>query len=500
MLSTVLSRVGHHADRVLISDRAGEYTGTDLLAAGRDIASRCGAGERGQGERIALLGSPGLAYVAGLLGIWMRGAMAIPLCPEHPAAEIAYVLDDADVSVVLVDPRLAHLLPPTSATIVPLPTCAAEVRTATEFEQFEQFEPHGSVPALMLYTSGTTGRPKGVVHSHATVSAQVSCLVEAWEWTGNDRIPHFLPLHHVHGLVNQLLCPLWVGARCDMFARFDAPTILDALATTPYTIFMAVPTIYSKAIAAWEAADERTRLRWSAGCAQLRVMISGSAALAVPVLERWREISGHTLLERYGMTEIGIALTNPLIGERRPGFVGGPVPGMFVRVVDDAKVLEGDGVTGELQVRGANVFTEYWRRPDETTASFTADGWFLTGDQVTVDAGCFRITGRLSTDIIKSGGYKISALEIEGVLLAHPAIADCAVVGVPDDTWGERVAVAVVLRAGESLELEHLRSWARTELAPYKLPTLFERVETLPRNVMGKVLKPTVRTIFNPAG
>ena len=381
-----------------------------------------------------------------------------------------------------------------------LPTCAAEVRTATEFEQFEHFEPHGSVPALMLYTSGTTGRPKGVVHSHATVSAQVACLVEAWEWDSSDRIAHFLPLHHVHGLVNQLLCPLWVGARCDMFARFDAPTILDALATTPYTIFMAVPTIYSKAIAAWDAADERTRLRWSAGCAQLRVMISGSAALAVPVLERWREISGHTLLERYGMTEIGIALTNPLIGERRPGFVGGPVPGMFVRVVDDARVLEGDGATGELQVRGANVFTEYWRRPEETTASFTADGWFLTGDQVTVDGGCFRITGRLSTDIIKSGGYKISALEIEGVLLAHPAIADCAVVGVPDDTWGERVAVAVVLRAGESLELEHLRSWARTELAPYKLPTLFERVESLPRNVMGKVLKPTVRTLFNPAG
>ena len=484
----MLSQVGRHADRVLISDRAGEYTGTDLLAAGRDIASRCGAGERGQGERIALLGSPGLAYVAGLLGIWMRGAMAIPLCPEHPAAEIAYVLDDADVSVVLVDPRLAHLLPPTSATVVSLPTCAAEVQTAAQFGQFEPFESDGSVPALMLYTSGTTGRPKGVVHSHTTVSAQVNCLVEAWEWDSSDRIAHFLPLHHVHGLVNQLLCPLWVGARCDMFARFDAPTILDALATTPYTIFMAVPTIYSKAIAAWEAADEQTRSRWSAGCERLRVMISGSAALAVPVLER------------YGMTEIGIALTNPLIGERRPGFVGGPLPGMFVRVVDDAKVLEGDGVTGELQVRGANVFTEYWRRPEETAACFTADGWFLTGDQVTVEAGCFRITGRLSTDIIKSGGYKISALEIEGVLLAHPAIADCSVVGVPDDTWGERVAAAVVLRTGESVDLEALRGWARSELAPYKLPTLLEIVEALPRNVMGKVLKPTVRTIFNPAG
>jgi len=497
VLTTILSRVGHHAERVLISDRASDYTGTDLIAAARDVASRCAAGPDQQGERIALLGSPGLSYVAGLLGIWMRGAMAIPLCPEHPAAEIAYVLDDADVSVVLVDPRLAHLLPPTSATVVPLPTCAAEVRTTAAFEEFE---PHGSVPALMLYTSGTTGRPKGVVHSHATVSAQVRCLVEAWEWDANDRIAHFLPLHHVHGLVNQLLCPLWVGARCDMFARFDAPTILDALATEPYTIFMAVPTIYSKAIAAWEAADEQTRLRWSAGCKRLRVMISGSAALAVPVLERWREISGHTLLERYGMTEIGIALTNPLIGERRPGFVGGPLPGMFVRVVDDGRVLEGDGVTGELQVRGANVFTEYWRRPDETAASFTADGWFLTGDQVTVDGGCFRITGRLSTDIIKSGGYKISALEIEGVLLAHPAIAECSVVGVPDDTWGERVAAAVVLRAGESVDLEALRSWARSELAPYKLPTLLEVVESLPRNVMGKVLKPTVRTIFTPAG
>ena len=229
-------------------------------------------------------------------------------------------------------------------------------------------------------------------------------------------------------------------------------------------------------------------------------MISGSAALAVPVLERWREISGHTLLERYGMTEVGIALTNPLRGDRRPGFVGGPLPGMFVRVVDDGKVLEGDGVTGELQVRGANVFTEYWRRPDETAASFTPDGWFRTGDQVTMDGGCLRITGRLSTDIIKSGGYKISALEIEGVLLAHPAIAECAVVGIADETWGERVAAAVVLRAGKSLELDALRTWARAELAPYKLPTLLSVVESLPRNVMGKVLKPAVRTIFVPAG
>jgi len=355
------------------------------------------------------------------------------------------------------------------------------------------------LPALMLYTSGTTGRPKGVVHTHATVTAQVSCLVEAWEWSPDDRIVHFLPLHHVHGLVNQLLCPLWVGARCDMFPRFEAVAVFEALAAEPYTIFMAVPTIYSKAIAVWEAADEGTRRRWSTACSRLRVMISGSAALAVPVLERWRQISGHTLLERYGMTEIGIALTNPLHGERRPGFVGGPLPRMEVRVVEDGNVLEGDGITGELQARGANVFVGYWRRPDETAASFTADGWFLTGDQVTVDRGAFRITGRLSTDIIKSGGYKISALEIEGVLLAHPAIAECSVVGVADDTWGERVAAAVVLRPGSALDLDSLRAWARSELAPYKLPTLLLAADALPRNVMGKVLKPEVRSLFFPA-
>ncbi len=495
MLSTIVDRVGVHADRVLISDRFGTYTGADLLAAARDVAQRCGA--VGQtGERIAMLAAPGFPYVAALLGIWMRGAMAIPLCPDHPTAELAYVLQDADVSLVLVDPQLEHLLPATDLVVVSLPATRESVDTAALFSPAVLTD---DTPALMLYTSGTTGRPKGVVHSHATTTAQIVCLVTAWEWTPDDRIPHFLPLHHVHGLVNKLLCPLWVGARCDMFAKFDAATVFEALAAEPYTVFMAVPTIYAKAITAWEAADNATQQRWSQALRRLRVMISGSAALAVPVLERWRTISGHTLLERYGMTEIGIALTNPLHGERRPGFVGGPLSGMEVRIVDDGNVLAGDGATGELQVRGANVFVGYWRRPEETAASFSDDGWFMTGDQVTVDAGAFRITGRLSTDIMKSGGYKISALEIEGVLLAHPAVAECSVVGVPDDTWGERVGAAVVLRPGSTLDLASLREWARTELAPYKLPSLLLLVDSLPRNVMGKVLKPEVKTLFDPA-
>lgn len=506
MLTTLVDRVGAAPDRILLSDGAGEYRGADLINVASLVQRRIAASVHSHdGLRLALLAQPGLAYVGGLLAAWMSGAMVVPLCPEHPAAEMLHVITDAEVHGVLVDPRLAHLHPASHLPTIPLPTSLDDCDVDVSFSGATSGTAPGLTPdspALMLYTSGTTGRPKGVVHTHATMNAQIGCLVEAWEWTEHDRIPHFLPLHHVHGLVNKLLCPLWVGARCDMFDRFDAATVFGRMSTalsdaTPYTIFMAVPTVYAKAIAAWEAAPVDTRERWSAACRSLRLMISGSAALPVPVLERWREISGHTLLERYGMTEIGIALGNPLHGERRPGFVGLPLPGMSVRVVDDGMVLSTDG-SGELQVRGANVFAGYWRRPDETAASFTDDGWFRTGDQVAVEDGLYRISGRLSTDILKSGGYKISALEIESVLAGHPAIAECCVVGVPDDVWGERVAAAVVLRPGESLGLESLRDWARPHLAAYKLPTLLEVVASLPRNVMGKVVKPEARTLFSP--
>jgi malonyl-CoA/methylmalonyl-CoA synthetase len=428
-----------------------------------------------------------------MLATWMRGSMAVPLCPEHPPAEMAYVIEDADVHVVIVDERLSALLPETDR-----PKFSAPLTVESHLDPgFRSARLADDTAALMLYTSGTTGRPKGVVHTHASLGAQIRCLVEAWEWTPEDRIPHFLPLHHAHGLVNKLLCPLWVGARCDMLGRFDATRVFDLLDREPFTVFMAVPTIYAKLVGAWESADPGTQQRWSAACARLRLMVSGSAALPVPVLERWRSISGHTLLERYGMTEIGMALTNPLHGERRAGYVGGPVPGMDVRVVDETEVVMiGGGVVGELQVRGGNVFREYWNRPAETAASFTSDHWFRTGDQVAYEHGAYRITGRLSTDIIKSGGYKISALEIENVLAAHPGIAEVCVVGVPDDVWGERIAAAVVLRPGATLTLDELRTWAKSEMAAYKLPTLLRCVDSLPRNVMGKVQKPAARTLF----
>jgi len=280
---------------------------------------------------------------------------------------------------------------------------------------------------------------------------------------------------------------------------FDGAGIWNRLAEGGLTLFMAVPTIYARLLAAWDAAPRETRARWTEAAARLRLMVSGSAALPVSVLERWRAATGHVLLERYGMTEIGMALSNPCDGERRPGCVGQPLPGVEVRLVDEQGREVDEGAPGEIEVRGDTVFLEYWRRPDATRDAFR-EGWFRTGDVAVCDSGSFRILGRQSVDIIKTGGYKVSALEVEEVLREHPDVGECAVVGAPDDEWGERVAVAIVPRgSGESLGIDALREWAAPRLSRYKLPTRVRLVDDLPRNAMGKVVKPRVRELFEQA-
>jgi malonyl-CoA/methylmalonyl-CoA synthetase len=224
-------------------------------------------------------------------------------------------------------------------------------------------------------------------------------------------------------------------------------------------------------------------------------MVSGSAALPVNILQRWKEISGHTLLERYGMTEIGMALSNPLRAERVSGSVGIPLPGVEVQLVGDDGNPSPPGTPGEIEVRGPNVFAEYWGQPDATRDAFR-DGWFRTGDTAMVEGGVYRILGRTNVDILKTGGHKVSALEIEEVLRKHPAVAECAVVGVPDPEWGERVAAAVVLHDGVALDLSSLRAWAKESVAPHKLPSRLLVLEALPRNAMGKVMKPALVATF----
>jgi malonyl-CoA/methylmalonyl-CoA synthetase len=224
-------------------------------------------------------------------------------------------------------------------------------------------------------------------------------------------------------------------------------------------------------------------------------MVSGSAALPIQTLERWREITGQTLLERYGMTEMGMALSNPLVGERRQGFVGTPLLGVEVRLVTAEGALVAEGTPGELEIRGPNVFHEYWRRPDATRDAFR-DGWFRTGDTAVLERGAYRLLGRSSVDILKTGGYKVSALEIEEALREHPAVAECAVVGVEDPEWGDRVCVAIESRDGAALTLDALKAWAKDRLAPYKVPRELRVVDALPRNAMGKVVKPDVAKLF----
>ncbi|MDD5629851.1 MAG: acyl-CoA synthetase [Elusimicrobia bacterium] len=481
---SLLARLDSHRGRTLVADGSGEYTGAEILASAACLARKISASAR-QG-RVALLANPGIDCAAGLFAVWLRGAMCVPLCPEHPAAELEHVLRDSGACAVLCSRALSPRLPPTRPPVIeigPRPTGGGLGVGGPA--------PLPSQSALMLYTSGTTGKPKGVVHTHGSLSAQVRSLVEAWEWKDDDRILHFLPLHHIHGIVNKFLCPLWAGAHCEMLPGFEAQTVWRRIAAGGLTVFMAVPTVYAKLIRAWEQADPGAQARWSAACGRMRVMVSGSAALPVSLLDRWRAISGHVLLERYGMTEIGMAISNPLHGERRPGCVGRPLPGVQVRLAGAPGEAE-----GELQVRAATLFKEYWGRPEETCKSFTEDGWFKTGDWAACADGTYRILGRISTDIIKCGGYKISALEIESVLLQHPSIAECGVVGVPDETWGERVAAALVLKGREPLTLEDLRAWAKDRLAAYKLPTRLKIVARLPGNAMGKALKGEVRRLF----
>lgn len=498
-------RAEEHADRTAIADARGRHRYDELLAASGRIGGALMGGtppERTPGREtatsrppVAFLVEPGFSWVAALWGIWRAGRMAVPLATTHPPAELEYAIRDSGAGAVVVDAHHATRLEGLGARL------GVEVHTVEallERPETPGWQPGRPIsredPALVFYTSGTTGTPKGVVLTHANLEAQVRSLVTAWEWQSGDAILNVLPLHHVHGVVNVVLCALWSGATCE-FAGFDAGAVWRRFAAGGLTLFMAVPTIYARLVAAFDAASADQQARMREACRGFRLMVSGSAALPVPLLERWRAISGQVLLERYGMTEIGMALSNPLDGPRRPGHVGRPLPLVEVRVVDEAGRLVMEGEPGEIEVRGPTVFRWYLGRPAATAEVFR-EGWFRTGDIAVVEAGSYRILGRKSVDIIKSGGHKLSALEIEAVLGEHPGIAECAVVGVPDDEYGERVAAAVVLRAGAVLELNQLRTWARERLASYKLPTRLREVTALPRNAMGKVVKPDVAALF----
>ena len=476
-----------------------EYTGRDLLAASERVARFLLRGSADLEEaRVVLVVPPGFEYVAAQWGIWRAGGVVVPLALAHPATELASLIADADPELVLLHPGTElDARPAAQACGVPY----AQVDDAFKGPApAPAARPLPAIPesraAHIIYTSGTTGTPKGVVTTHAHTRHQVESIARAWEITDADRVLNALPLHHVHGIVNALLCPLWCGARVEIL-RFDTGEIWKRVERRSATVFMGVPTMYVRLIRAWEEASPDRQERILDPARRMRVHISGSAALPGHVHGRWAEITGHAILERYGLTETGMVLTNPLHGHRAEGFVGFPFPGVRVRLRGDGGHEALPGEEGSIEVRGPGVFSEYWRSPDETAAAFRSDGWLRTGDRAVLhpEHG-YRILGRESVDIIKTGGEKVSALEIENVLRRHRRVVDCAVVGIPDDEWGERVSAAVVCTLEGDVPAPELRAWVREHLAGYKVPARIMGVEALPRNSMGKVLKTEVRDLL----
>jgi malonyl-CoA/methylmalonyl-CoA synthetase len=492
---TLLARAIRYADRLAVIDQTGAYQYRDLIHRSAVVAHALAEGSGGdlREDRVAYLVDPGFDHVAVQWGIWRAGGIAVPIAQGHPDREIEYLLDDATPSVVIAGSEpLADRLQPLTANRRIRFLRAEALASGPEQGRPVPLEPDRR--GLIVYTSGTTGRPKGVVSTHGNLTAQIATLSEVWDWRATDRSLHVLPLHHIHGIINALSCGLWAGAAIEFLSPFDPVLAWERLASTQVTFFTAVPTVYHRLIAAFDGASAETQDRWAAGVRTLRLMLSGSAALPVTTLARWEQISGHRLLERYGMTEIGMGLSNPLEGERRAGTVGRPLPGVQIRLVDEAGAEVQPGMPGQIEIRGPQVFREYWNRPEETSTAFR-NGWFMTGDVAVLDDGYYRILGRQSVDIIKSAGYKISALEIEELIREHPLVADCAVVGVTDADLGERISAAVIARE-PALTTDELKGWLRTRLAPYKVPRSFRLVTELPRNAMGKVTKPAVRELF----
>jgi malonyl-CoA/methylmalonyl-CoA synthetase len=461
-------------------------TGADLLDRSARAAGRLTAAGARPGDRVLISGPASAALVVAHVGALRAGLVVVPVNSAYSRRELGVIVADAE-------PRVALLaggdLRAWAAELDPALT-VGDVTAADAGGRAAGGWPDGPVPpldadvvgpaapALLPYTSGTTGTPKGALLSHGNLLASAEALRLAWRWSPDDRLILALPLFHMHGLGVGLHGTLLAGASAVLHERFDAEEVLAAAADPATTLFFGVPTMYA-------------RLAQAPGAERLgglRLCVSGSAPLSADLHARLSERTGQVVLERYGMTETVMLASNPYDGERRPGTVGLPLPGVELRLAG-AGAGEGEG-EGEILVRGPNVFAGYWRRPEADGDAFTADGWFRTGDVGSLDPdGYLRIVGR-AKELIITGGYNVYPREVEDVLRAHPCVADVAVVGTPSDEWGETVT-AYVEPADPSAPFDapSLLAWAADQLAPYKRPRLVQAVAELPRNRLGKVLR-----------
>lgn len=463
------------AGRVALSFGDRTLTYGELGAAAGALAARIG----GAG-RVAVWATPALETAVAVVAALEAGVAAVPLNPRSGEKELGHILSDCAPTVVLA--AAGDELP---AALGDLERIDVDVRGAAPLPAA-----HASPedPALIVYTSGTTGPPKGAVIPRRAVTHTLDALADAWQWTGEDVLVHALPLFHVHGLVLGILGPLRRGGSVRHLGRFGTEGVAREL-NEGATMMFGVPTMYHRVA---QALPEDPGLAQALGKA--RLLVSGSAALPVHDHERITSATGQRVVERYGMTETLMNTSVRADGEARAGTVGVPLPGVELRLVeeDGTPIMSYDGETvGEIQVRGPNLFTEYLNRPDATAAAFTADGWFRTGDMAVREAdGYVRIVGRKATDLIKSGGYKIGAGEIENALLEHPGVREAAVTGEPDPDLGERIVAWIVPSDPQSPpSIEELADHVAARLAPHKRPRRVHHLEALPRNDMGKIMK-----------
>ena len=429
-------------------------------------------------DRVALWCTAELETGLGIAGALAAGVPVVPINPASGDRELAHETGDSRPEAVLASATAE--LPPTLAAlprIVIDPTARAPLPT------------HATAPeatALIVYTSGTTGAPKGVLLSRRAIAANLDALAEAWAWTGDDVVTHALPLFHVHGLVLGTVGPLRLGGGVRHVGRFSPEAIAAALADDA-TMLFAVPTMHGRLLAAAE-----TDPAVAAALRSARLIVSGSAALPARVHEAYTAATGQRIVERYGMSEALMIASARHDGPRIPGAVGTALPGVELRITDDAGAVMPNGVAdaiGNVELRSSALFDGYLGRPDATAEAFR-DGWFRTGDVGSLAAdGVLRLVGRSSTDLIKTGGYRVGAGEIEAALLEHPDVLEAAVLGLPDDDLGERIAAWVVLAPGSDLTDDELVQHVATLLAPHKRPRVVTRVDELPRNALGKVQK-----------
>lgn len=442
------------------------FSRSGLLGAATAVAARVA-----RADRVAVLAVPTATTVAAVTGCLLAGTTVVPVPPDSGPAELAHILTDSGAQAWLGPAPEAH------PDVPQLPSIPVRLH-ARDWHHLP--EPDPARPAFVLYTSGTTGAPKGVLLSRRAIAAGIDALAEAWAWTERDTLVHGLPLFHVHGLVLGVVGALRVGSPLIHTGR---PTP-QAYAEAKGTLYFGVPTVWSRIV------EDEDSARALSGA---RLLVSGSAPLPVPVFERLRDLTGLTPIERYGMSETMLTLSTRVDGERRPGWVGTPVAGVETRLRDEqGRDVPHDGESiGVLQVRGPMLFDGYLNRPDATAAAWTEDGWFVTGDVAVIDPdGFHRIVGRESTDLIKSGGFRVGAGEIETVLLGHPSVREVAVVGLPDADLGQRIVAFVVPAPdGPPVDPDELIDLVAGQLSVHKRPREVRVVDALPRNAMGKVQK-----------